>query len=212
MAQEKELRTMKYMFKLFQALSQGTGLQKIIEIGCEMLDNPLVLVDTSSRSMVISHNNIIGDRIWDEYAKNGFPSKETLKGRRNYKSFKKLPPKNQNILSPTFWNDPLAKYPRILGPVTVNETLVAHVVVVEAERSFESTDLELVEVLCNTISSEIQKNQSFKYLRGLDFEYFFKDLLDHKITDSTVINERMIPLKLNLKPHKVVLTVDISDC
>ncbi len=59
------------------------------------------------------------------------------------------------------------KYPRLLLPVAVGARPVATVAVIEYNRPFIERDYQMLAMLSNAISAEMQKNKFLHYTRGL---------------------------------------------
>jgi len=87
---------------------------------------------------------------------------------------------------------------------------VATVAVIELNRTFTDEDYETVEVLCNAISAEMQKNKSLHYTRGLAYEELIVALIENKGNDASSIGERAKALGIAMKDSIFVFTVDIK--
>ena len=191
--------------KLLSAMSHGVGLQKLIEMGSEMLGNPIVLSDMSYKCLAMSTNlSANGDPAWDEFKTQGYLSPETV---HFILSNRKLTNKIFHSTAPFFWIDDYIKYPRMIGLVRIGSKPVANLALSEQDRPFRDSDIELVTILCDAISSELQKNKFSNFSRGLAFESFLEDLLDNTLTNSYVITERAQYLNLGLKKNKQIFVI-----
>jgi len=194
--------------KLLQSLSQESGLQRIIEIGYEMLGNPFSINDTSNKTIAITNNaQCNDDPVWNEIVSSGYSSFTSW----SFYVTNKLVEMVDTCESPFFWSDAYSKYPRIMGNIKIGSKQIACIAVCAHERPFKESDLELTSLLCKAISIELQKNKFIHYSRGLMHESFTKDLLEGKVTDDKVINDRIKTLNFKFKRNLFVLTIDISD-
>lgn len=192
---------------LMDALIKENGLQRLIEVGYEMLGNSFVICDMSFKTIaIINHSKIKDDPIWNELITAGYTSLNSA----HYYSTNKL---NQMVVQsefPFFWSDPYSKYPRIMSKVAVGGKQVALLGIVAHEKPFQETDLELAALLAKAISIELQKHHFFHYSRGLMYENFIEDLLMGKITDREVIDERSKIMNINFRKNLYTLALDIS--
>lgn len=194
--------------RLLESLAQGSGLQRIVEIGHEMLGNPFSITDMSNKSLAITNNaKLNDDPIWTELVTTGYSSFNSWSF---YVSNKLVEMVDTND-TPFFWTDTYSKYPRIMGKIKIGHKQIACIAVCAHERPFKESDLELSSLLCKAISIELQKNEFIHYSRGLMHESFTEDLLEGKITDDKVISDRIKTLNLKYKKNLFVLTIDISN-
>lgn len=200
--------TYSYSRKLLESLSQESGLQRIVEIGYEMLGNPFSITDMSNKLIAITNNaKCNDDPVWNEIVASGYTSFTSW----SYYVTNKLVEMIDTSESPFFWTDAYSKYPRIMGNIKIGTKQIACIGVCAHERPFKESDLELTSLLCKAISIELQKNEFIHYSRGLMHENFTEDLLEGKVTDDKVISERIKTLNLKFKKNLFVITIRISD-
>ncbi|MCR4435994.1 MAG: helix-turn-helix domain-containing protein [Clostridiales bacterium] len=192
---------------LLEALAHESGLQRIVELGYQMLGNPFCIIDRSLKAIAVTtYAKKEDDPVWNEIVTTGYSSINTV-------SFYSLNKLNEMIAThelPFFWVDDYSKYPRIMGKVNIGGKQAAGVIVCAHERPYKEGDLELVSLLCNAIAVEMQKNKFIHYSRGLIYEDFIEDLLEGRIKESKVVEERIKILGLSFNKKLYVLSVDIS--
>ena len=194
--------------KLLESLSQESGLQRIVEIGYEMLGNPFSITDMSNKVIAITNNaKYNDDPVWNEIVATGYTSFTPW----SFYVTNKLVEMVDKSESPFFWTDAYSKYPRIMGNIKIGTKQIACIGVCAHERPFKESDLELTSLLCKAVSIELQKNEFIHYSRGLMHENFTQDLLEGKVIDDKVISERIKTLNLKFKRNLFVITIDISD-
>jgi sugar diacid utilization regulator len=66
-------------------------------------------------------------------------------------------------------------------------------------------------MLSNAISAEMQKNKFLHYTRGLLYEEFIVDLIEGRVKNSNIIEEKVKSLNLGLKKFIHVITIDIKE-
>jgi hypothetical protein len=92
---------------------------------------------------------------------------------------------------PFFWLDPYCKYRRIIGKISINNRNVAALVACAHNQDFKESDKEIVSLLCDAFSIELQKNEYNHLSKGLLHQSFLLDLLDGKFKDKSKIEERI---------------------
>ncbi|UWG95707.1 helix-turn-helix domain-containing protein [Dehalobacter sp. DCM] len=195
-----------YSIKLFDALSKGSDLQTLVDIGYDMLGNPFSIHDMSFKVIAYTPSSPVDDDpVWQEVISNQ-PSVESWTYYVSNKLFEMIAESDH----PFFWEDPYCKYPRIVGKVMIGDKRVAGLTICAHQKPFTELDLELSALLCKAISIDMQKNKNIDYSRGLMHEDFLIDLLDEKLRHITDINDRIKILNLTFQKCLFVLTVDVS--
>lgn len=195
--------------KLLEALAQNRGLSYIVDMGYEMIGNPFCIIDMSGKAIAtISSGKTKDDPVWNQViTPPGYLTFDTFSFYTANKFYEKI----ASNKSAFFWVDDYSKYPRIVGKIKIGSKHIATLVVCEHEKPYKEGDIELISLLCDVFSIELQKNEFTHYSRGLVYESFFEDLLKGKVKDNRVIQERMKILNLKFEKNLFVLTIDIND-
>lgn len=197
----------KNLEKLFSVLAHRRGLQNIVDIGYEILGNPFTVNDITLKCLAFTNTPAAeDDPIWCEFVKGGYMSWESFLFYTSEKLIQKL---NQNQ-KPFYWDDHIIKYPRLLSRIAINNKPIGFFGALEVEKPFSEEDYEIVTILCNAISSEMQKNSFVNYSRGYIYEEFIEDLLGDRIKDSRILLERKSLVGLKLKKNIYVLSISIN--
>lgn len=195
-----------YSLKLFDALSNGSGLQTLVDIGFDMLGNPFSIHDMSFKVIAFTGSSPVNDDpVWNEVIADHVSADSW-----SYYVSNKLYEIIAKNESPFFWTDQYCKYPRIVGKIMIGSKQIAGLTVCAHLKPFTETDLELTALICKGVSVELQKNKYIDYSRGLLHEDFLRDLLDEKLKNSTDIHDRINTLSLSFQKYLFVLSVDVS--
>ena len=192
---------------LFDLFTEGKGLQQIINKAYEMLGNMVLLSDASMSVILYSKNAkmdknlrkwIYQDRI-ENY--NNFYSKNRDKRgfERSYKS--KIP---------IYIDKGMDAYAYLASNIFIEDKVVAHLTLIESEKCLQEDDYEIVSYLCKIISLEMHKDRFICNSRGFLYEYLFLDLLEGRIKDSVVINNKIKSLEIELQENLYVFTVVVD--
>ena len=206
---------------LLETFTNAKDLQHIVDIGYEVLGNPIFLIDTSFKLLSYTKNIYIDDFLWNELIQNGYFRSESIFNFRNERSIEKVAKSTSPILfsscKPTTINKSEATsvthsrlnpktHPRIISSVIIDNNVVANLCVIAYFKSFNSYDMELIEILCKSVSAEMRKSSYFSKTRGMMYEYFIADLINGSI-NNTIVEERIKSLDWKIKKNFCVIVI-----
>ena len=195
--------------ELLSALGNETGgLHRIISIGYSMLGNPILVTDKSWKAIAMTDEVAIpDDRDWNEFLENGMlPTKTVAAGIKE-----NLAARIEQSDAPFLWQGGDMKYRRLFRKVIVNNKSIATLTVVEFHKPIGEADYPLVDILCDAVAAEMQKDQFRQYTRGLLYEDFLWNLLDGRLTDPKAVDERVRILNLGIKKNIYVFVFDLGE-
>ncbi|MBV7276086.1 helix-turn-helix domain-containing protein [Clostridium sp. PL3] len=192
---------------LFEMLAEGNGLQQIMNKGYEMLGNMVLLTDMSMNVVLISENAKMDDDLkkWiyedptESY--NNFYVKQ-----REKRGFEK----SYKAKTPIYISKDVDRYAYLSSHIYVNDKQVGHLTIVEFERNFEEDDYELISLLSKVVSLEMQKDRLICNSRGFLYESLFLDLLEGRVKDPIIIEDRIKSLDIDLEENLYVFTIVVS--
>lgn len=219
-----------------ETLSQGKGIQEIIDTGFKLIGNPIFVRDISFSILAFTQNILVEDYVWNELTSKGYQpydgfqylmrngfieSTNNVKipvyfknvSDAEYRNFQKEKKKtgieqNKNyILKPTFDPEGKVKISRVWSNIFIGNKVIGQVVVLEAFKSFSETDMLLIKSLSDTVSLELQKHKYYENLDGSKLELLIVDLLDGKVKDQETLEERLKFISWNLKKNLRVIVV-----
>jgi len=197
-----------YSLRIIKILSKESGLQALVDLGYEMLGNPFTITDFSVKVLAYTGETIVtDDPVWNELMLSKNFNFQTYSYYVKHKLFEQI----INNEAPFYWMDPYCIYPRIISKICINRRNVAFIAVCAHERDFKESDKEIVSILCDAFSIELQKNRYNNYSQGLLHQSFLYDLLDGKFEDEQVIDERMKVSSLKLKKRLFLISMDIEN-
>lgn len=197
-----------FSLRLVKTLSKESGLQALVDLGYEILGNPFTITDYSVKLLASTgETKVSDDPVWNELKTNNNFIFQTFSYYIRNSLFTEIA-KNE---APFFWTDPYCKYPRLIGKIRLNKRDVASIVVCAHNRDFTESDKELVSLLCDAFSIELQKTKYLDFSQGLMHQSFLYDLIDGKFEDERLILERLKVLGLKFKSKLFVINVDIQN-
>ena len=138
---------------LFDAHLSHKGLQHLVDAAAELLGNPLFMADLSMR--IVCKSSDMGEGELD-FSAEGDPDRQRgLAKQAADAGFMDFIYHHDQPVIGTFEGQP--RY--LSARVRDGGTVLGHVVVTEAKRSFETDDEELLPVICQTLSFELRRTR-----------------------------------------------------
>lgn len=193
---------------LLNSLIKGKGFNYIVQVGSEILGNPVLLIDASSKLLAYSSNTNVNDSIWNDFITLGYGSYKYLspyikKGLVEELHNRQLPV----IIDSSFKNN----LRRIVGKVLVKNKIVGYVGVIENNQKFKDEDIYITSLLCDVIASEIQKNKNYENISELMYEYLIIDILEDKIENYKIGEEKLKSFFKQTYNNFIVATINIPE-
>lgn len=205
---EDNLVLARYSLELVKTLSKESDLQALVDLGYQMLGNPFTITDLSVKLLASTGETLVtDDPVWNELQITKNFNFETYSYYVKESLFNEIAKHKK----PFYWLDPYCKYPRIIGEISINNRNVAVLVACAHNQDFREFDKEIVSLLCDAFSIELQKNKYNHLSQGLLHQCFLLDLLDDKFKDESKIDERIKILGLKLKRKLFVLFLDTQN-
>lgn len=193
---------------LIKTLSNDSGLQALVDLGYKTLGNPFTITDFSVKLLATTGNTTVtDDPVWNELKMNNNFIFQTYSYYVKSSLFSEIASNEV----PFYWSDPYCKYPRLIGKIRINNRDFANMVVCAHNRDFEERDKEVVALLCDAFSIELQKAKYNDVSQGLTHQSFLQDLLDSKFEDEGIILERIKVLGLKFKSKLFIISIDIQN-
>ncbi|MBV7274342.1 helix-turn-helix domain-containing protein [Clostridium sp. PL3] len=213
----KEQERNQRLTRLLKAFTHGKDIQHIIDIGYEVIENPIFLIDTSFKLLAYTKDIKVADFQWNDLVENGYFRSELVFSFRIERAIEKVikstypvlfeADKPSNISEAKVESIPALEHSRIISNVIIDDKIVAYLCVVEYSRKFKHYDIELTEILCNAVSSEMRKSSFFSKTKGMMYEYFIADLLSGSINDIKIVENRIKYLDWKLKRNFCVVVI-----
>lgn len=189
--------------KLFEAQLTGKGLQHVIDVAHEIIGNPILVNDLSQKLLAYSKNIDVNDLSWKEMITKGYGSYDVFKQLKNSGAYEQLY-KSENPLVSKF---DFSSFNWMAIRIQIDGKVVGQITLNDFERPFQETDSEFLKLLSKVVSTEMQKSSYLRFSKGLKYEFFLTELLDEKITQRKIIDERLKLLDLDLAENLYVFSV-----
>lgn len=158
--------------------------------------------------LAYSPNTEVDDPIWNELVTQGYCSYNAISTFKNEKIIENLVKSKAPYILEQGVGE---KIRRICAKITINQKIAGYYTVLEYNKPFEDSDIELASLICDAISSEMQKYSNLSDIKDPAFENFIIDLLDNKITSADVVAERCKSLDRQMAGKYYLLSINIDN-
>ncbi len=187
--------------KLFSSLAKGQGMQALLDMGYDFLENPILLFDLSHTLLCYTKNVTIDDPVWNDITLRGYSSYSIVSQGEAVGLYRRI----RTSYEPFINYSDISGNPILHCNISVEGKSVGYLVVVGAYRGFVQADMAYSELLSQAVSMELQKNPAYSIpemqLHGL----FLTDLLDGMITEPAIIRERLAYMKLDISQETLLI-------
>lgn len=173
--------------RIYEALVSGKGVNHIIDVASDVINNPISLSDSSFRNLAYS-KVAVNDPIWNEIVSFGYVSFEVVKEFNREKVIEKIAYNN----TPIIVNTGIGKHmSRILGKVMVFGKIVAYIGIFEVNHKLDEEDVKLAQILCSVLSLELAKDPVISSLTGSLYENLLIELINGLDINNVILKERL---------------------
>lgn len=199
----QELNYTTAMNHLIYTVINNKGLQSIIDEAYKTIKSPIVIIDNSYKILAMNKEiNQISERfkLQNEL---GYLLEENLEDIKSANIYEVM----RKTKLPYYSTDPKTGLSWINSLVYVYGLEAAHLGVIETERKFTAQDQEFINFLCNLISLELQKNDSYIRNHGIMHNVFLSELLEGVITRPSLIEIRCRQLEWQSTGNFCIMTL-----
>ena len=187
-----------YYSRFLQALIENKSAQEIIDIGFELLGNPIMLIDNDYKLIAYTHNIDVADPNWYHTQNSEYIALEIITSNDKFIQARKSK-------RPIRYRERSRNFEAIYASVLLDNKLIAYIVTPDHLKQFCDDDLEIVELIKDVLALHFQKGK-IRTLNQMN-KSLFTDLLDGKIKDNDTVEARCRRFQWVLHGNYYVLTV-----
>jgi hypothetical protein len=154
-----------WSLKLYDTYIKGKGLDSILSVGYELIGNPIQIIDTSFKLIGGTRDRTVDDPVWDATNKNGFAPYAMVSQLKLERFIEKV----HKTREPIFVHPSIHKYTLLMSNIILEDKVLGHIAILEYERPFEESDIQLLKQLNEVVSAELLRNKIFRNSKGLAF-------------------------------------------
>lgn len=191
--------------RVIEAVFNNLGIKKILEIIENTINRPIVVIDMGFRIIEESPSISKNIRFHYDYKENTFLDESCIQLIRSHYLYSKI--------SELDYSSAIIKHPELneflVASIKVSAADILMLVVFEDNNKFTSSDLLLIKKICQVLSVEFQKENSFNRYRLAIPNHILISLLKGKSITSQEFFDKMSYLKwVNAKKFNLMLIKD----
>ncbi|MDR0435043.1 MAG: helix-turn-helix domain-containing protein [Gracilibacteraceae bacterium] len=171
--------------RILNALIERAGAQELVDVGTEVLQNPLFVSDPGIKIITRSNREDVDDVLWTETMKKGYADKKYVQEVRRQGDMAKIYNSDAPVLSQYSFS--ANRY--LAARIRDKSNVIGHIVVIEAWRPFQAGDEYLLATLCKAMALELIRDPQ-SMMQAVRYFSLFCDLLDQKIQTAEELRER----------------------
>lgn len=193
--------------RLLEALISNNGLQHIIDIASELMENPLILSDISYKMIAHTQDACLDDRFWKNMVEQGYQPINEITYLKNRGIMESLFTRR----TPVFLTKEAAesKYAVLVTLIFINHKPVGTLAVYSGLRSINKYDKQLLTLIADVIASEMKRNEFYQTNDIYLEESLLNDLISENYSSEFEIINRASVFNWN-PPSCHILLVDLS--
>ncbi|MEL7654452.1 MAG: helix-turn-helix domain-containing protein [Bacillota bacterium] len=192
---------------LLECIIRGKEIREVIETGYEILNNPIMLMDTSYKVLSYKTDTTVNDEVWNDLVTRGYSSYKYVTKFKYERIIEKILRNDDPIILDTGVAE---KIRRILGKIQVNDKCMGYLAILEYKQSFQSQDLKIAKLICEVISSIMKEDKWQKNAIGLMWENLIQDLLEGRVIEASELNDRLQSSEWVPGKNMCMVSVDMS--
>lgn len=204
---EDQLQTSQNILKLLQVKKSKTTLQELMDIGYEILSNPLLLVDVSL--CFIAHsggNSSHQEPLWEWTLSKGYVSDQYIEQIH----MDMLEDLNSNSKNDFIWEKGILNHDQLVYKINDNGKPLAYLKVLSLNKPISPSDQEIVEALGNCILYFLLESTNTYTPSSPLAESFFIALLNEKLYDRDAIEERIHQFNIKLYDYITIIVIELT--
>ncbi len=187
-------------------LLQEKNISELIDIGEQLLGNPIMLTNASFKVIYMSKDQNVADRVWLDAQKLGYCSAESISFFKQDNASTILYSHKKAFIYKTGLGKQM---PRILKKITTRNKVLGYLVVFEAKQKLEDHHLEMTDFLCNFLAIEMKNNVTEDTTDKI-YESLILDLLHPKDLSDFSLSDRLHSAEWLIKPILRLIYIEVD--
>lgn len=195
-----------YTASLFTAYISGAGLSAIVQTAAELLQNPVIVFDSSFKIVAHSDQADIDDYIWSDNIRKGYCSYDFIAAVNKMNSVQrgKQTDESYEVTCEETSNS------KLISKIKVGGKQIGNVLLLGCKNSFRAKDNEMLSIAATILAEEMGKSSYYRNTKNMKVEDFICGLLEEQLRDSNIIHDRMRSAGLKFGKNLLVLLFDLT--
>ena len=178
------------------------GFSSIAEVGYELFGMPIIIVNAELKKLAQFPDKAIGDPIWDEYL-----DEHEMTPQMTWQLLEdSIISESESSDMPVWFDRSLVKdIPRLVGNIKIDGVVEGYVGVLFPNREYTEVHVMLLQLVCQAVRIEMQKNFHHRSSRNAIIMAFISDLFQGRVKTQKEFSGWTESLRLTLSPRYCVV-------
>ena len=171
---------------LLDAIIKERNISEIAQISFDLMNNPVIIIDTTFKIMANSDIDKIKESYWVESINRGYCSYEFISSVKNLDAVVEAPNTNEGFIA-ICETSPIRK---LVSKIMDGNDLLGYVIVLETYQSFDKSHYDIIKILSDVISKWLKKDNHYLKNENYLYENLIIEILDGHIKDERDLKAR----------------------
>ena len=192
----------RYWDTILHAVAMHGSINDIISTFSELVDNPVVLADTSTKLIARSRHNISDSILWNDHTRYGCFTYETMQLIDYKRMCKAL------NCGDIYLQKMTSKYNTLNKAISINGAVIGYISILDANHSFSDNDKKELSHIAKALDYYFKHDDSYQFVWDAKRESFFRNLLERPIVniDDTTNRARSLNIQEDIVYYIVAAT------
>lgn len=192
---------------LFKALIESNDLEQIVDLSAKLINNPLIVIDSSYNVLAYSKSIPVEDYQWKENIARGYLTYEYIAALNNLEGIKNEPDSNEPFITLCVMSPILRKFSKLI----LNGLFLGYYIAIESNSKFDETDDSLYLLISSVIAKKVSVERNITlHNKNQTYEGLMVDILDSNFINRTTFYEGIKGSVFDVNIPFKVITVDLS--
>jgi hypothetical protein len=189
------------------SLQNNTGLENIMEISSQILNNPMIFIDNSYHILATSDTLQILDNFWIENIKRGYCSYDFITYIRNMDTIKN----SLNTSTPFQVNFDKSPIEHWVTRVFVQGKASGYIITLLSNCTMDEKAINILPFISEVTAKVLESDINWISIGNMDYKNLLMDLLDNKIKNSKNLKEKLKSYKKTFEKNFKIIVLDINN-
>lgn len=192
---------------LFKALIESNNLDQIVNLSAKLINNPLIVIDSSYNVLAYSKSIPVEDYQWKQNIARGYLTYEYIAALNNLEGIKNEPETNEPFITLCV----MSPIPRKFSRLILNGLFLGYYIAIESNSKFHETEASMYLLISNVIAKEVSVERNITmHNKNQTYEGLMVDILDSNFINRTTFYEGIRGSVFDVNIPFKAITVDLS--
>lgn len=202
------IETTSYCHSIIELSNNTSDLQKVLDLGYELIGNPLLLVDASLNFIAHAGGKSVDEPLWKWILSKGYMPE----GYVDFVLLDGMAEEEKYLQKPLFlWQREFLNHDQLVYRILSNNVSIGYLKILQYNKKISKKDKQIIKVLGNCLCKFLNKNSIDQASCSPIIASFLLSLLNGNLYDHDIIDMRMHQFNLKLYENMILIVIQLSD-